>query len=51
MFAAIWAFAYALGIFALMAEVKSPVLLIVGWFMAVWMVITGAVSGWVAFRK
>lgn len=51
MFAAVWAWGYALGIFALMSEVKSPALLGLGWFMAVWMVIAGMFSGWSAFRR
>lgn len=49
--AALFAFGYALGIFALMSEVTNPVLLWLGWFMNVWLVIAGMLSGWAAFRK
>lgn len=51
MIAAFFSYAYALGILALVGEAHSLPLIVIGWIMATWMVITGSVSGWVAARQ
>lgn len=51
MIAAIFAYAYALGILALVGEANSTALIVIGWIMAIWMAITGSISGWVAARQ
>lgn len=51
MIAALFAFSYAIGIFALLSEVQSGFLQVIGWAMASWMVIAGAMSGIGSSRK
>ena len=50
MVAAVFAFTYAILIFALVAEVETEWLRIAGIVAAGWMVLAGALAGWQAFR-
>jgi hypothetical protein len=50
-FAALFAFSYALLIFALVGETETEWLRIAGIFGAVWMVIGGTVAGIQSFKK
>ena len=51
MIGALFAYAYALGVLALVGEAHSTWLIVIGWIMATWMVVTGSISGWVAARQ
>ena len=50
MIAAIYGYAYAIGILALVSEVHSTPLVVIGWVMASWMAISGSMAGWQAAR-
>jgi hypothetical protein len=50
MIAALFAFSYALVIFALVAEVETEWLRITGIVFALWMVFAGAMAGWQRFK-
>jgi hypothetical protein len=50
MIAALFAFSYALVIFALVGEVETEWLRITGIVFGIWMVFAGAMSGWNRFR-
>lgn len=51
MLGAALSFAYAFAIFALMTEIHSPILLMLGWIFAGWSTFVGAFNGWQAARN
>lgn len=50
MIAAIYALSYAFLIFALVGEASSVWLQVIGFLMATWMTVAGAIAGWQHFR-
>ncbi len=50
MITAILNFLFAIFTLALLSEVHSTPLVVIGWMMAVWFAVLGALSGWMTAR-
>lgn len=44
-------YAYAIGLLFLMSGIQNPALLVLGWVMTIWFVVTASLVGWAIARQ